>query len=89
MEIFAALFSTSLSLVGNLGLHYLSKEQQVQEQRYLFLLVCIVYLCATDILLIYKDILYTLIGIGSAALAPAVPYSGNATPNFQQGTKKY
>ena len=46
MEIFAALFSTSLSLAGNLGLHYLSKEQQVQEQRYLFLSVCTVFLCA-------------------------------------------
>ena len=49
MKIFAALFSTSLSLAGNLGLHYLSKEHQVQEQRCLFLLlllVCTVFLCA-------------------------------------------
>ena len=35
------------------------------------------------------NILHTLTGMGSAALAAAVPYPGKGTRMIQRGTKKY
>ena len=37
----------------------------------------------------HAKILHALVGMGSAALAAAVPYPGKSNTNFPQGTMKY